>query len=284
MFRQLQIPIGLRSSGTKDMITVGSTRPLQASGLMGNADASAIKLTTLLRARVPFIYVRYGDGALECIRGKIGRTCDGEIYSNGLANELIRCWNLLFSRNNVYIGHWFSAKFDSVSPRGMYREDYENLIHIASEMYSHRPNWIHFEALLLMRISQSLKEFYITVRNDKRRKLLMGPKEWAPAAKVLDTDFYEIPVSSTLFSSHLDDIRLELDTRQFDVLLYGAGMAGNIPVIDHWNALPEKTYINLGSALDPIYRGRTRRQQITAEQAQAFFRSVESPELNYRPL
>lgn len=272
------------------MITVGgkayiapSIKPLQ-NGLLGNADASALKLAELIKTQIPFIYIRYGDGALECIRGKIGRTCDGEIYSDSLAKELIRCWNYLFTREDVYIGHWFSAKFDSISPRGLYRDDYEKLINDAIQIGGHLPNWLHFEALLLMRISQSLKEFYVSVRNDDRRKLLMGPKEWAPAAKVLKTDFYEIPVSSTLFHSHIDAIRLELDTRQFDVLLYGAGMAGNIPVIDHWNALPEKTYINLGSALDPIYRGRTRRQQITAEQAQALFRSVEFPELNYRPI
>ena len=237
------------------------------------ADQSAEILTYRLIGQEPFIFVRYGDGALECIAGKTGGTCDGELYSKLLAEDLVRCWNLLFTRpEQVVIGHWLSASFDERSVSNRYESEYQALISQAPNTGTN-PTFIHFESLLLMRDSVELVNFYKAVRNDKRKKLLMGPATWMPAADVLNTAFYGIPVIKDLHALK-DEIRIGLDIRDFDVLLYGAGMAGNIPVIDHWNANPEKTYINLGSALDPLYRGRTRKQQLDYSSACVFMGKV----------
>lgn len=248
-----------------------------------SADESADILTESLQRKSPFIYVRFGDGALECIFGKVGRTCDGEVYTDNLGAELKRVWSLLFTKPHVYVGDWFSASFDPQSMDGLYKQEYLNLIGSALNQVEHRldgslrptysPNWIHFESLLFMRDSTSLIEFYYTVRNDSRKKLLMGPKAWAGAATILKCEFLEIPLSPNLFRS-VNDIKLALNGLDFDVLLYGAGMAGNIPVIDLWNSHPERTYINLGSALDPIYRGQTRKQQIPHKRAVEMFESI----------
>lgn len=240
-----------------------------------NEDESADILSEALVRKTPFIFIRFGDGALECISGKTGRTCDGELYSPELGRELKRAWNLLFTRPGVYIGDWFSASFSPTSPHGLYEEEYKGLINDARMRGKYMPNWIHFESLLLMRESTSLIEFYYTVRNDTRKKLLMGPKEWRPAAEILKSDFLEIPVSTNLLK-HVNEIKLALNGSEFDVLLYGAGMAGNIPIIDLWNSRRDRTYINLGSALDPIYRGQTRRQQIPVARAKALFEGIVS--------
>ena len=238
------------------------------------ADQSAEVLTYRLIGQKPFIFVRYGDGALECIAGKTGGTCDGELYSKSLAEDLVRCWNLLFTRpEQAVIGNWLSASFDERSVSNRYESEYQALISHASKVSGIDPTFVHFEALLLMRDSEELVNFYKAIRNDKRKKLLMGPATWMPAADVLNTAFYGIPVIKDLHALK-DEIRIGLDIRDFDVLLYGAGMAGNIPVIDHWNANPEKTYINLGSALDPLYRGRTRKQQLDYSSSCVFMGKV----------
>jgi hypothetical protein len=237
-------------------------------------DRSADCLRNLIVTKNPFIFVRFGDGALECISGKPGHTCDGEVYSSDLGNELVRVWKLLFTRPRVFLGDWFSASFSPESPHGLYRSEYQALIELGRMNGDQYPNWIHFEALLLMRESESLVEFYRAVRKDPRRKLLMGPEAWRPASHVLQCDFLGIPVTPNLFKNYLAEIKSELNNREFDALLYGAGMAGNIPVIDHWSEHPEKTYVNLGSALDPVYRGRSRRQQLSTDRAQKLFESI----------
>ncbi len=227
-----------------------------------DADQSASLLTLRLIEQKPFIFIRYGDGAIQCINHFIGNTCDGEVYSTQLGRELLRCWDCVISDGKrAVIGDWLSASFDPRTVKSRHENLYDMLVGDA------RPHWVHFEALLLMRDTPALRLFYQVVRRDSRRKLLMGPAEWEPAAAILSADFMPISVSAHLFRDHVFGIRDGLSRREFDVLLYGAGMAGNIPVIDHWNRNRDRTYICLGSALDPIYRGRTRFQQLPPNQA-----------------
>jgi hypothetical protein len=233
-------------------------------------DQSAILLTNKLLRLEPFIFIRYGDGALECINRASGRTCDGEIYTAVLGAELLRCWNMVCSHPGAVIGDWMTASFDAKSITRRYEPEYTALIGPAT------PLWIHYETLLLMRESAALLTFYNAIRNDPRRKLIMGPEQWRPAADLLKADFFAIPVSTELFRRYTPEIHQGLAVRSFDILLYGAGMAGNVPVIDNWAEHPERTYINLGSALDPLYRGRTRMQQLTSTRARAFMARIGS--------
>ena len=69
-------------------------------------DQSAALLSRRIRHRMPFFFVRYGDGAIECINGKKGRTCDFEEYSSELGSDLLAAWRRrLFSflyRNSIH--------------------------------------------------------------------------------------------------------------------------------------------------------------------------------------
>lgn len=230
------------------------------------ADESAALLARKIRAQEPFLFLRYGDGAIECITGKRGSTCDGEGYSPALGAELLRLWNQAIRGRGVYLGDWLSASFDAQTKRTRYEREYSVLIGNAA------PKWVHFEALLLMRESSELLDFYRAVKEDSRRKLFMGPAGNRDAAKMLGAEFLETPMRNLLtYTGALSD---ELITRNFEVLLWGAGMAGTLPVVRCWEYFPERTYINLGSAMDPLFRGRTRQQQIAPERAREFFREL----------
>lgn len=228
-----------------------------------DADQSAHRMAKMLRDRVPFFYLRFGDGALECISGHKGRTCDGERYSPELGVELLRAWVAASRGQNVYLGDWLSASFSGPKDQTRYESLYETLIGSA------RPKFLHFEALLLMRQSEALLDFYRAVKRDPRKKLLMGPKENAGAANMLGAEFLEVPMNN-LFECRAN-ILGQLFAREFDVLLYGAGMAGNIPVARCWEQYPNRTYIHLGSALDPLFRGRSRQQQLQPNVARKLF-------------
>lgn len=232
-----------------------------------NADQSAVFLTGKIRRREPFFFVRYGDGALECIYRQRGMTCDHEQYSKPLGDALLDAWiTLMMDPREVYVGDWLSASFDSRSEYSRHADLYAALIG------EDQPNFLHFEALLLMRESQALLDFYRAVKADTRRKLFMGPGGNEGAAQMLGADFLEVPLYN-LFA-HVDRLADELIRRDFDVLLYGAGMAGNIPAVRCWEAHRERTYVNLGSAMDPLYRGQSRRQQLSPSRARALFREL----------
>ena len=236
----------------------------QAAAL--TADQSAAFLAGKLRRQEPFFFLRYGDGAIECMTGKEGMTCDREQYSVDLGAKLMAAWRAIVGGPNVYIGDWRSASFDGVDDKSRYSDHYETLL------AGHTPQFLHFEALLLMRESPSLLEFYRAVKQDRREKVFMGPRECAGAAKMMGARHIETPMRE--LHLWLPSLTLRLKSRPWDVLLYGAGMAGNLPAIEVWQEHPERTFINLGSAMDPLWRGRTRRQQISQQRAREFFKEL----------
>jgi len=225
-------------------------------------------------------------------------TCDREHYSADLGSDLRAAWQSLmrgplccseanvswcrapkdpcaFGKGRVsqcgyfpkvYVGDWLSASFTPGADHARYAKQYAELIGDA------KPEFLHFEALLLMRESQALIDFYKAVKADPRRKIYMGPLANKEAALMLGAKFLPTPMDS-LFS-YRDAYSKVLLHSDFDVLLYGSGMAGNIPVVACWEAYPEKTYINLGSALDPLGRGKSRQQQIAVDRAKKLFQEL----------
>lgn len=225
-----------------------------------DADTSAALLTAKLKAKEPFIYVRFGDGAIECINGIGSKTCDGEEYTPALANDLSECWQWLMEdrTGTVYLGDWLSASFNE-KREGEYAVEYTKMVG------SRVGAWLHYEALLFMRQSQHLTDFYTALKNDPRKKVYIGPTEMAPVVNLLKCQLHIVTPMKRLYEV-LESIDGNLYSSDADIILYGAGMAGNIPIIKHWKQHSEKTYIHLGSALDPLYRGKTRKTQLSQAQ------------------
>lgn len=230
-----------------------------------DADQSAALLAGKIREREPFFFIRYGDGALECIYDVVGRTCDGEIYSKALGDALLDSWISLVtgSRGGVYVGDWFSASFDTKTERTRYADRYAALIG------EDAPQWLHFESLLLQRESSAVVDFYRAVKEDPRDKVFMGPLECARAAKMLGARHLITPMVANLHA-HFEQGRPLADF-EFDVLLYGAGLAGNVAAVRCWERHPERTYVHLGSALDPLVWRRSRQQQLAPARAKELF-------------
>lgn len=230
-----------------------------------NADDSARILTEKLQRREPFFYIRYGDGLIECIHGLGSQTCDGEVYSKPLGADLKAAWDAIVGAPNVFIGDWQTASFDATSEHARYRDLYSKMLG------SHRA-LLHFEALLLMRESQALVDFYKAVKADPRKKVLLGPERQAAAAKLLGCQHIMTPMRNLY--AQIRSVEQQLAEADFEVLLYGAGMAGNIPVVNTWKRHPERTYIHLGSALDPLCGVKSRRQQLSTAQIVRMFNGI----------
>lgn len=229
------------------------------------AAASAQLLTAKLKAGEPFLHLRYGDGALECMAGHPGGTRDGERYTPELARALREAWDCAVGPN-VFVGDWLSASFDESSAHAVYNDQYERLVGDSSLR-----SWIHFEALLLMPETQALMRFYRTLKDDRRKKLVMGPM--LGVAKMLGAKYLATPMRPDLHAYFVNGAPRLWD-RDFDVLIYGAGMAAQPHVVECWRRHPERTYINLGSGLDPLFRGQTRQQQIPVRRARLIFKGL----------
>lgn len=229
-------------------------------------DQSADFMSLSLKARIPFFFTKYGDGALQCIH-KIGHgTRDGEPYTQGLAASLLRSWDVIRSYPYLYLADWLSASFDE-REHGMHEDLYREFVANA------RPVWLHYQAVLIERQSDSLLNFYRTLKEDPRRKVIMGPVEWAPAMDMLNAEKHIVTPMKDLFG-YIGNLDCALHDTKADIVLYGAGMAGTIPVIEQWRRRPDATYISLGSALDPLFRKNSRIDQLPMRVARQFFREL----------
>jgi hypothetical protein len=230
------------------------------------ADESAVILRNKLESHEPFFYLRFGDGFLECVHGLgyCGYTCDGERYSRALGAALLDAWNTVTASDRALVGDWQSATFNG-QRSGAYEREWDALVG------GRDLNFVHFEALLL-RESVEVVEFYRAVKNDPRRKVYLGPESHADGAHMLGARHVVTPMES-LFES-VDSIKAELLKTDFEVLLYGAGMAGAVAAASCFRWYPDRTYIHIGSALDPLYRGRTRSNQLPRKAARRLMKGI----------
>lgn len=237
------------------------------------ADESAWILIDHLKRREPFFFIRYGDGALECIYEfapglptEKSRTCDGELYSRELSLSLLDAWaRLETAETTVFAGDWQSASFGGKSGNNPELDKWTALT------FGVPFRFIHFETLLLMRNTDALVEFYRTVRADKRRKVYVGPHE--AAARFLVARHVKTPMIPDLIR-YTATLVEEIESEPFDVCLYGAGMAGNVAAVESWSLDRSRTYISLGSALDPLFGRPSRSQQLSRRVLLAMFRGM----------
>lgn len=223
-------------------------------------------MTYLLASGKPFSYWRFGDGALETIYNRLGQSCDGERYRQDMGADILRAIGDLQQAPGdtlVYFGDWASAVNGS-APK--YVDVWRELVKVPPDRL------LHFEAVLLNRRTTELLDFYKAVKVDPRRKLIVGAEFNRPAGAMLGADYLAVPFVD-LYQC-IEHVAARIRAVHYDVLLFGAGLAGVIPIVDEWRRHPERTYIHMGSAFDPLFKGRTRSGQLSTYQARAFLREV----------
>jgi hypothetical protein len=231
-----------------------------------SADQSAKILTEKLMNRERFIYVRLGDVDVPWMVGRSGidQTCDGEPYRFGIGGDLMVAWHILCRSPFFLCGDLGTMEDPAAIEVQM---DFGSLC--APYPWLH---FLHSEALLIHRLTESLRGFYRTMRNHDRPKVLIGPHRVAAAADFLRARF--IPIHST--HAHTPgEMRKIRDQYQFldaDIVLLVGGRASKLIAADL--APTDKTVIELGSALDPLFYGRTRSAQIEPLEARAYFSAL----------
>lgn len=228
------------------------------------ADASASVLASLIENRQACVYARIGDGDVYCAfalppygNGEQANT-NGEVASPGLPLRIRRAIaRIAHLPGYVYWGDYLSRSVDEPE--------------LGREWEQMRP-WLmrrpllHVEALLLHRRSDALRAFYAAAADDRRRKVYVAPAALAQGAELLGADHYEVPASNAY--ERAEEIAAELDEERWQVVYLSAGYASKLIVAEGWRA--GRSYIDLGSALDPLYRSEsTRTGQLTQAEARA---------------
>lgn len=239
------------------------------TGPTGDADHGALQLATLVRGQSPFFFARVGDGAIECIDSQLTSacTCDGEKYTEELRGRL---WNaikgLRYMSRSVVWGDWATAVAGS-PPRYVPRWDSLFIDPVFSDRL------VNYESLLLMRKTEALVDFYRAVKDDDRKKVFVGsPWVARDAAYMLGATAITVPGDPWKLAGAGEEIVSQIERECADVVLFGAGLEGFSAIAKWWvDQGCAETCIHIGSALDPLFKTKTRSNQLHKHEAHALF-------------
>lgn len=207
--------------------------------------------------KTPFTYTKFGDGEIICIlkKYKDGESnCDYQYYSDRLSEKLIKSLSFYSGKENVYIGEWnfgdschilFS---DFVSKKGFKLNfvPYSILLHIETDEIICTP-------------LSDLQFFYNTLKT-RSNKVYVCPPKLNDAKSFLNCDVFNIKGKDAF--SEYDKIKEELLKTNYDIYMYSAGLMSKVLIADLMIEKPNSTHIDIGSGLDNIFAGITRKYQI----------------------
>ena len=214
------------------------------------------EFTSLLRRRMPFSFVKFGDGELFCMSGRRGENCDHHPYSRELGDALISAFQYLVHHPQVYIGRWHQRELSA---------PFERRCGVT-------PRYVPYGLLLLTRLAPKLLAFYTALAEDRRPKVLVGPVRLSGAQQMLRCGrMVEVPLVNAF--GRYREIRHVLEEESSgEVFLFCAGMTSKVWISDLLRKRKTITCLDLGSALDPLFVGQTRSHQLSEKEARQFFR------------
>jgi hypothetical protein len=227
-------------------------------------DEGAELLTHKLKQQEPFVFTKFGDAEIEWIFQIGDCVAEREVGTPENGKLLKDAWALLGRSENLILGDWETASF-TPNDHCQYPLHYG----LMKEMLRRQVTWIHFESLLMMRTTPVLLEFYKALKEDRRKKVFVGPEPLIKAAKMLRADFCLSPWEEAC--REYSQIMEVLSRAIWGVALFCAGRSSKLIIAELSAKFPDRTLIDLGSSLDPLFIGQTRSQQILPEDAKKYF-------------
>ncbi len=233
-------------------------------------------LTELVKSQEPFNYLRIGDGELGWMFGTLlTPTGQGEEHSPEVDAALN--WAIPYLLRDPYtvLGDFRSCvEFTDYGKDGDFTK-YDQLV----QTFSDNLRKVSIESLNLFDRRPSVVRFYQTLREDTRAKFLVGPPSHRNAALMLDATWIEVPPrgASLAAGRAVERLGRQLIGTGDAIVMFCAGCGSKIMMasIHEWLGGGESfTLIDLGSSLDPVFVGRTRRPQILCTEAWDLFAEV----------
>lgn len=259
-------------------------------GLQSDPEFGVGFLTGLVKKLEPFTYLRIGDGELGWMFGTLlTPTGQGEDRSPEVVAALNWAIPYLLREPTTVLGDFRTCKeFTDYGADGDFTK-YDHLLQTFQPEEAMRGDGIRkvsIESLNLFDRRPSVVHFYQAIKDDPRPKFLVGPPSHKNAALMLDAAWVEVPPRAASLAAgrvvealgrQIASVTSPLDP----MLLFCAGCGTKIMMAAiHSQMLGYGfTMIDLGSSLDPLFVGRTRRPQIESLEAADLFAEVSEGQL-----
>jgi len=230
---------------------------------MSYLNESRVVVRGLIERKVPFVFTKWGDAEIEWIYGIGGGAAEREVRTPAKAALLTAAWLEFAKMPGLWLGDWRSAS----NPQVQYPDEYERMLDHCVDV-----RYLHYETFLSMVLSIELRELFEAIRADPRKKMLVAPEPLFPAADWLGCDMMQRAAWSDGCDYAIEAAdRILALAGSIEVAYFCAGRASKIMMSRVATIRPEMTLVDLGSALDPAFIGRTRSQQVPHHVAKEFF-------------
>jgi hypothetical protein len=169
------------------------------------------------------------------MRGDQGGNCDGHPYTKELADALFGAYEYLKTKDGFIVDF-----VDQI--------DYNVLLHRKDTLIT------------------ELRDFYMAIKNSKRRKVFVGPSKLSGVMNFLDIDVMVVIPEKNSFSYHFTE-----EAEKNTIYLFSAGMPSKGWIAQLMKQNDKITCIDCGSAFDPLFVGQTRTEQATKEEIEKFY-------------
>lgn len=235
--------------------------------MVGPAKSAEI-LAWLVETQQPFVFVRIGDGDLCCAFEVPGygtglANTNGEISNPDIARRQREAFKTIAGMPTAVYYGGFTYPYAAAGLEERWQD-------VKRLFAGCRP--LHVDALHLHRLDESLLRFYRAAAADTRHKMYVAPLNLAAGAGMLRAT--HLPVLEYGASGHIDATVEQALEQEPEVVFVSAGYSTKPIIAALAAARPAGTYIDLGSALHPLFVGQTRRGQAPTDEARAFFEEL----------
>lgn len=212
-------------------------------------------------------FIRFGDGEFLCMKGANGKNCDGHPYSRELGDKLINSYIELSKNPDIVIGTTIKLLENSPSIKS-YKKGLENDNSINPKIVD-----INFFNQLDENLNDDdLFHLFDFLRNSDKDKIYVAPDRLKGVCEMLDIDKHiKIPLVNA-YSVHENVVNeIKGYKPSGGILFLSCGMMSPYISNEYLKIDPKGLVIDLGSALDPLFVGKTRINQAPQEVVQNYY-------------
>ena len=188
------------------------------------------------------VFVKYGDGEINCMTGVQGCNCDGDNYTSYLGSGLVHSLAFYIQHPEYYVGKWHGA------------EGIARMQHVLNMLGMGEPNWADYHLVMNDNIffqRKGMYELLQAIQNTKRKKIIFSNERNLRMKELFRADTYIIVPERNWFEnfpSYYEKVVAELTT---DCLVFtSAGQGSKVLIAQLLTAMPSISCIDFGSSFD----------------------------------
>jgi hypothetical protein len=223
-------------------------------------------INNLIKDDIPFIYVKFGDGEYNASIGVNGHNCDNDLYTYKLQKGLKESINYYSLVNNAFCGKWYNIKISNY---------FDSIV-------SGKINWLDYECFIINNLiveNKSKLELYKSIKNSKRKKLIISNELLIKSINLLNIDKHIVVPYRNWFDNMFDDIYEQIIKYYNDDLnvfiITCAGMGSKVLIMELHKKFPNGIFIDIGSGLDYLCTKKSSRgNKYDYESLENYFKEI----------